>query len=50
MELNKRDFRAIIYYEFCKGSNAAHCTKNICKYLGDEVVNERTVFRWYKKW
>jgi histone-lysine N-methyltransferase SETMAR len=50
MELSKRDLRVIMYYEFEKGSSASDCSKSMCEVLGDHVVSERTVYRWFSKW
>lgn len=50
MELNKRDLRAIMYYEFAKGSSASNCTNSMCEHLSEGIVSERTVQRWFKKW
>lgn len=50
MELQNQDLRAIMFYEFLKGTSAKQCSKSMCESLGDRIVNERTVYRWYSKW
>jgi transposase len=41
--------RACMLYEFKLGSNATAAAWKICQACGTDVVNERTVQRWYRK-
>lgn len=47
--MNNRDFRAIFFYEFKRGSNASEATRNIVAAFGEDSVKERTVRYWFKK-
>jgi transposase len=41
--------RACILYEFKLGSNVTAAAWKICQAFGTDVVNERTVQMWYRK-
>ena len=47
MEMLKRDFRNIFFYEFKLGRNAAQTARNINIVWGEGSVNIRTVQRWF---
>uniref|UniRef100_A0A0N5B7H1 HTH_48 domain-containing protein n=1 Tax=Strongyloides papillosus TaxID=174720 RepID=A0A0N5B7H1_STREA len=47
--LLKRDIRAIMLYEFKRGTNAAKTTQKINETFGENLVNTSTVQRWFKK-
>ena len=47
--MNNRDFRAIFFYEFKQGNNAAEATRNIIAVFGEDSLRERTVQYWFKK-
>ena len=47
MEMLKRDFRNIFFYEFKLGRNAAQPARNINIVWGEGSVNIRTVQRWF---
>ena len=48
-KMDKLNFRAILLYEFKLGHKGSEATRNINKAPGKNVVNERTVQRWFKK-
>lgn len=50
MELNSRDLRAVMYYEYCKGTTGAKTSKSINTVFDLDLVNERTVQNWFKRW
>jgi transposase len=41
--------RACMLHEFKLGSSATAAARKMCQAFGTEVVNERTVQRWYRK-
>ena len=47
MEMLKRDFRNIFFYEFKLGRNAAQTARNINIVWGEGSVNIRTLQRWF---
>ena len=47
MEMLKRNFRNIFFYEFKLGRNAAQTARNINIVWGEGSVNIRTVQRWF---
>uniref|UniRef100_A0A0N5BU43 HTH_48 domain-containing protein n=1 Tax=Strongyloides papillosus TaxID=174720 RepID=A0A0N5BU43_STREA len=47
--LSKRDIRAIMLYEFKRGTNAAKTTQEINGTFGEDLVSLSTVKRWFRK-
>lgn len=47
--MNNRDFRAIFFYEYKLGHNAAQATRNIIGAFGELAISERTVQWWFKR-
>uniref|UniRef100_A0A0N5CE11 HTH_48 domain-containing protein n=1 Tax=Strongyloides papillosus TaxID=174720 RepID=A0A0N5CE11_STREA len=47
--LSKRSIRAIILYEFKRGTNAAKTTQQINESFGEDLVSVSTVQRWFRK-
>uniref|UniRef100_A0A0N5CDU5 HTH_48 domain-containing protein n=1 Tax=Strongyloides papillosus TaxID=174720 RepID=A0A0N5CDU5_STREA len=47
--LSKRDIRAIMLYEFKRGTNAAKTTQQINESFGEDLVSVSTVQRWFRK-
>ena len=47
--LSKRDIRAMMLYEFKRGTNAAKTTQEINKTFGENLVSPSTVQKWFKK-
>uniref|UniRef100_A0A0N5BH17 HTH_48 domain-containing protein n=1 Tax=Strongyloides papillosus TaxID=174720 RepID=A0A0N5BH17_STREA len=47
--LSKRSIRAIILYEFKRGTNAAKITQQINESFGEDLVSVSTVQRWFRK-
>ncbi|KIH62153.1 hypothetical protein ANCDUO_07569, partial [Ancylostoma duodenale] len=48
-EMNTRDFRTIMFYEFKLRHNAAQATANINSAFGHGTVSERNVRRWFER-
>ena len=49
LQMSKREFRTIFFYEFKLGRNAAETARNINEVWGQGSVNECTVQRWFQK-
>uniref|UniRef100_A0A0N5BE79 HTH_48 domain-containing protein n=1 Tax=Strongyloides papillosus TaxID=174720 RepID=A0A0N5BE79_STREA len=47
--LSKRDIRAIMLYEFKRGTKAAKTTQQINETFGENLVSVSTVKRWFRK-
>uniref|UniRef100_A0A0N5CBX7 HTH_48 domain-containing protein n=1 Tax=Strongyloides papillosus TaxID=174720 RepID=A0A0N5CBX7_STREA len=47
--LSKRDIRAIMLYEFKRGTNAAKTNQEINGTFGEDLVSLSTVKRWFRK-
>ena len=47
--MGKSKIHVAYEYEFRRGTNASQTAKNINDVFGDNVANERTVSRWFKR-
>ena len=47
MELNRKHFRAIIFYNFRRGLIQQQCINELLSIFGDEAPTKTTVYRWY---
>ena len=47
--LNNRDFRAIMFYNYKRGLNAAECTAEMFSALGELAPTKTTVYKWYSR-
>ena len=47
MELNREDFRAIIFYNFRRGLTQQQCIDELNSIFGDEAPSRTSVYRWY---
>ena len=46
--LSRRDFRAMIYYDFKQGKSYQQCHQTLKHGFGDQCPSTATVFRWYR--
>ena len=46
--LTRRDFRAIIYYNFTRGLNKEECFKGISEVFREDCPSVKTVLLWAK--
>ncbi|XP_026326829.1 protein GVQW3-like [Hyposmocoma kahamanoa] len=47
MELSRRDFRVMIYYDYKKGLNPQECFQLLTTTFGDTACLRATVFNWF---
>lgn len=48
IELLRRDYRVLLFYEFRQGHNATEAYRNICAALADNCVSYHTARNWFK--
>lgn len=49
MELENRDFRAMMFYDFKRGLNVQQSHQNFIDAFGQDAPSERTIRRWFAK-
>ena len=47
MLFERRDFRAMIYYDFKRDLKQEECLAQLLQTFGDNVSSRATVFRWF---
>ena len=47
MELNRKHFRAIIFYNFRRGLTQQQCIEELKSIFGDEAPSRTSAYRWY---
>ena len=47
MELERRDYRAMIYYDFRRGLSQEECLKQLLETFSDAAPSRAIVFRWF---
>ena len=47
VDLLRRDFRAMMYYDYCQGKSFQECFQSLKHYFGDQSPSKTTVFRWF---
>ena len=50
MELKRRDFRAMIYYDFKRGLKQEQCLKQLFETFEDAAPSRATVFRTFGRY
>lgn len=46
---SRRDFRAMIYYDYLQGKSFQQSLSSLAQCFGDQSPSRTTVFRWYKE-
>ena len=46
MDLERRNFRAMIYYDFNRGLTQEECLEQLFETISDAAPSKATVFRW----
>ena len=49
VDLSRRDFRAMMYYDYCQGKYFQECFQSLKHCLGDQSPYKATVFRWFRE-
>ena len=49
VDLSRRDFRAMMYYDYCQGKSFQECFKSLKHCFGDQSPSKATVFRWFRQ-
>ena len=49
VDLSRRDFRAMMNYEYCQGNSFQKCFLNLKHCFGDQSPFKATVFRWFRQ-
>ena len=49
VDLSRRDFRAMMYYDNCQGKSFQECFQSLKHCSGDQSPSEATIFRWFKQ-
>ena len=47
--LNKRDFRAMMFYNNKRGLNFTECISEMFSVFGDQCPTKPTIYKWYKR-
>ena len=47
VDLSRRDFRTMMYYDFCQGKSFQECFQSLKYCFGDQSPAKATVFRWF---
>ena len=48
VDLSLRDFRAMMYYDYCQGKSIQECFQSLKHCFGDQSPPETTIFRWIR--
>ena len=48
-DLSRRDFRAILYYDYCQGKSFQECFQSLLHYFGDQSPSKATVLRGFRQ-
>ena len=49
VDLSRRDFRAMMYYDYCQAKSFQECFQSLKHYYGDQSPSEATVFKWVRQ-
>ena len=49
VDLSRRDFRAMTYYDYCQGKSFQECFQSLKHCFGDQSPPTATVFRWFRE-
>ena len=48
VDLLRKDFRAMVYYDFCQGKSFQECCQSLKHYFGDQSPSKGTIFRQFR--
>ena len=46
---SRRDFRAMMYYDYCQRKSFQECFQSSKHYFGHQSLSEATIFRWFRQ-
>ena len=49
VDLSRRDFRAIMYYDYCQGKSFQECFQSLKHCFGNQSPSKASVFRWFRQ-
>ena len=49
VDLSRRDFRAMMYYDYWQGKSCQECFQNLKHCYGNQWPSKATVFRWFRQ-
>ena len=49
VDLSRRDFRAMMYYDYCQQKSFQECFQSSKHYFGHQSPSEATIFRWFRQ-
>ena len=49
VDLLRRDFRAMVYYDFCQGKYVQECFQSLKHCFADQSPSKTTVFSWFRQ-
>ena len=49
VDLSRRDFRAMMYYDYCQGQSFQECFQSLKHCFGEKYLSKATVFRWFRQ-
>ena len=49
VDLLRRDFRAMVYYDYCYGKSFQERFQSLKHRFGDQSQTKATVFRWFRQ-
>ena len=49
VDLSRRDFQAMMYYDYCQGKSFQECFQSLKHCFGDQSPSKATVFRWFRQ-
>ena len=49
VDLSRRDFRAMMYYDYCQGKSFQECFQSLKHCFGAQFPPKATIFRWFRQ-
>ena len=49
VDLSRRDFRAMVCYDYCQGNSFQERFESLKLCFGDQSPSEATIFRWFRQ-
>ena len=49
VDFSQRDFRAMMYYDYCQGKCFQECFQSLKHCFGDQSPSKATIFRWFRQ-